>query len=309
MTVAFGTSTPTSMTVVATSTSRRPSRNWCMVASLSAEPRRPCSRPRRRPSSSPAASSANVSSADRTSSLSDSSMSGRDDVRLAPGGHLAAHRGPHGGLVVLGAGPGGDDLLAARRPRADHGDVEVAVDRHRRRARDRRGGHDQDVGHRAAARLVAQRRPLLDAEAVLLVDHDRAERGEVDALLDEGVGADGDVDLAGGQPGEDPPAVGRTHLVGQQLDPDRPGAEQRRARVGHLDVGQQGPDAEGVLLGEDLGRRHEGALVPALHRGEQRPHGDDRLAAADVALQQPVHRVRGRQVLPDLGDRPPAGRR
>ena len=137
---------------------------------------------------------------------------------------------------------------------------------------------------------------------MLLVDHDRAERGEVHPLLDEGVGADGDVDLAGGQPGEDPPAVGRTHLVGQQLEPDRPGTEQRRARVGHLDVGQQGPDAERVLLGEDLGRRHEGPLVPALHGGEQRPDGDDRLSSADIALQQPVHRVGGRQVLPDLGD-------
>ena len=89
MTVALGTSTPTSMTVVATSTSSRPARNWCMVASLSADPRRPCSRPSRSPSSSPAANSANVSSAERTSSFSDSSISGHDHVRLPSGGHLA----------------------------------------------------------------------------------------------------------------------------------------------------------------------------------------------------------------------------
>ena len=46
-----------------------------------------------------------------------------------------------------------------------------------------------------------------------------------------------------------------------------------------------------MLLGEHLGRRHERALVPALHRGEQGGDGDDGLAGADVALQQPVHRV------------------
>ena len=41
MTVALGTSTPTSMTVVATSTSKRPDRNSSMVASFSAEETRP----------------------------------------------------------------------------------------------------------------------------------------------------------------------------------------------------------------------------------------------------------------------------
>ena len=45
-------------------------------------------------------------------------------------------------------------------------------------------------GTASPARLVAQRGPLLDAEAVLLVDDDDAERLELDALLDERVGAD-----------------------------------------------------------------------------------------------------------------------
>ena len=70
---------------------------------------------------------------------------------------------------------------------------------------------------------------------------------------------------------------------------------------------QQPPDAGGVLLGEHLGRRHQRALVAALHGGQQRGHGDDGLAGADVALQQPVHRVRRGEVGVDLGDHPALG--
>ena len=47
-----------------------------------------------------------------------------------------------------------------------------------------------------------------------------------------------------------------------------------------------------MLLGEHFGRRHERALVAALHRDEQRRERDDGLARADVALQQAVHRRR-----------------
>ena len=69
------------------------------------------------------------------------------------------------------------------------------------------------------------------------------------------------------------------------------------------------PDTGDVLLGEHLGRRHQRTLVAALHRRQQRRHGDDRLAGADVALQQPVHRVRPGEVGADLVDRPAAARR
>ena len=150
---------------------------------------------------------------------------------------------------------------AARRQLVEHRHVEVAVDGHGRGARDRRGRHHQHVGHGLARALVPQRGPLLDAEAVLLVDHDHAERPELDALLDERVGADGQVDLA--------------------RRPDRPGCRRRSAAVvrlvssstrscavepgpgeqvvgssvsGTVKPAEQVAHAEVVLLGQHLGR-------------------------------------------------------
>ena len=51
-----------------------------------------------------------------------------------------------------------------------------------------------------------------------------------------------------------------------------------------------------VLAGEDLGRRHQCRLAAALDRGQHREQRDDRLAAADIALQQPHHAPRLRHV-------------
>ena len=55
-----------------------------------------------------------------------------------------------------------------------------------------------------------------------------------------------------------------------------------------------------MLLGEDLGRRHERDLQPVLHRDQRREQRDDRLSRADVALQQAVHRMRLLQVVDDF---------
>ena len=56
MAVALGTSTPTSMTVVATSTSSSPRSNARITVSFSSAGSLPCSSPSRRPASSPSAS-------------------------------------------------------------------------------------------------------------------------------------------------------------------------------------------------------------------------------------------------------------
>ena len=71
-----------------------------------------------------------------------------------------------------------------------------------------------------------------------------------------------------------------------------------------LEVAQQRAHGGEVLLGQHLGRHHERALVPALHRGQQRGQRDHRLARPDVALQEPVHREGPGHVGHDHGQGP-----
>ena len=83
------------------------------------------------------------------------------------------------------------DSLAARGKLDERARVEVAVDGHGDRARDRRGGHHQHV-RAGVARLLPERVALLDAEPVLLVDDHQPQVGELHVLLEQGVRADHD---------------------------------------------------------------------------------------------------------------------
>ncbi len=72
------------------------------------------------------------------------------------------------------------------------------------------------------------------------------------------MGTDHDVDRAVGEAGKHLPALGAGDPVRQQLDAQRPVAEQV-AGVGHAHTGEQRPYASGVLIGEHLGRGHQPA--------------------------------------------------
>ena len=145
-------------------------------------------RPALAPSSSAGAPSASSGSSSAPAVVADPRA---DDVGLPAGGDLLAQPLP-GAVEPAGLlrrrDDGAGDAAAAAGQLAQRGDLQVAVDGHRHGARDRRGRHDQHV--RRPVALGAQGVALLDAEAVLLVDDDQAEVGEVDALLQQGVGAD-----------------------------------------------------------------------------------------------------------------------
>ena len=57
-----------------------------------------------------------------------------------------------------------------------------------------------------------------------------------------------------------------------------------------------------MLLGEGLGRHHQGGLVALLDGSEQRVERNDGLSRSDVALEQALHRHVPREVAVDLGD-------
>ena len=131
----------------------------------------------------------------------------------------------------------------------------------------------------------------MDAEAVLLVDDDEGEVAEVDAGLEERVGADEEVDVAGGEAGEDrAPARG----------PSRGRSARRCARPA--------ASASGAIVRACWRTSSSvGAMMAAWRAGfdddrggKQRHH---RLAGADIALEKAEHALRPREIGLDLGER------
>ena len=181
----------------------------------------------------------------------------------------------------------GVDRLAAGRLLAQFRDVHVAEISQHQRARDRRGGEHQHVDRLA---LLRQRQPLMHAEAVLLVDDREREIAERDILLEQRMGADQQIDVAEREPVENFLALAAALAPGEDGDANAGGLRQRG-------------DGVEMLAGENLGRRHEGGLPAGFDHGgggHQRHHG---LAGADIALQQPQHALRQREVVDDVVDR------
>src|SRR5439155_11974399 len=90
----------------------------------------------------------------------------------------------------------GIDGLASGRLLGELRHIHVAIDGQGEGARDRRRGHYEQIG---ILRLGLQSEALMDAETMLLVDDDEAEVVEFDLVLEQSMGADENIDLAGTQ--------------------------------------------------------------------------------------------------------------
>jgi len=123
-------------------------------------------------------------------------------------------------LVDAGTLPLVEDLrpdgLLPRGHLVDDRDVQIPIDGHRERSGDGGRRHDQHV--RVGA-LGAQGGALHDPEAMLLVDDREAELPELHPLLDEGMGADDDVDLPRLDLPGDLPLLRAAHPAHQQGRP------------------------------------------------------------------------------------------
>ncbi len=119
---------------------------------------------------------------------------------------------------------------------------------------------------------------------MLLVDHGQRQRPEHDVVLDQRMGADQEIDLAGRKPRQQVAPLLALFAAGENSHP-KPGALGQR---------RNGLD---VLARQDFGRRHQRGLLAGLGDGggrQQRHHG---LAGSDIALQQPQHAHRLAQVV------------
>ncbi len=130
---------------------------------------------------------------------------------------------------------------------------------------------------------------MADAEALLLVDDEQPQILKLDALLQQLVGADDQVHVAGGNI----PQGLLLHFGGAEPAED-------------VDVYGEAPEpAYGglvMLLGQHRGGHQNGCLL-AVHNGlHHRPESNLRLAEAHVTAEQPVHRGGGLHIPLHLGN-------
>ncbi len=209
---------------------------------------------------------------------------GIDDVRLMSRLALLAHELPDFFFAIAIDAPGLDRSSSGRKF-IEHADVEVAVQRERKRAGNGRRGHDQHVRFRISI-FSHQAEALHDPETVLLIDDHQADAVELDLVLDERMGADDELGIALGEMATDLALAIFLKRAGEQHDAISEWLE-------------QAPRRKIVLRGEDLRRRHERDLKPILDGDYGRFESDQSFAGADIALQETAH---GRGLLHVAGD-------
>ncbi len=203
------------------------------------------------------------------------------------GGDLIPDAAPHPVRPDL-VGRGHDergDRRAAGGKLGQRGDFQITEDGHRDRARDRRGGHHQQV--RRAVGPGPQHVPLLDPETVLLVHDHQSEVAEGHRFFEERMRAHHQTGAA--------VRHGRERLAPRpQPERTRHQGDPGRTRRGIEFAGppqrtEQVTQAAQMLGGERLGGRQEYRLTARVDGGEHSPQRHHRLAGTDLTLQQPVH--------------------
>src|SRR5713226_5246050 len=202
-----------------------------------------------------------------------------NDVALVAGGDFAAEKFPDAGEMRL-AGHARGDGSAAGRQLVENGNVQVAIESERQRARDGRGGEHEDVrGVAVGGGFIHQALALEDAEAMLLVNGDEAEAGEGNVVFDEGVGADDELGFAGADA-----------IEGRGFFRDFQTTDEEFDAIACF--GENATRGKKVLDGEDFRGGHERGLRAVFDGDYRGLQSDDGLAAADVALKETIHRGR-----------------
>ena len=130
---------------------------------------------------------------------------------------------------------------------------------------------------------------LEDAKAVLLVNGEETEAGECNVVFDERVRADDELGFAGADAIKDGGFLRSFQAADEEFDA----------------ISRLGEDASGgkkMLHGENFGGRHESGLRAVFDGDDGGLERDDGLAAADVALEETIHRSRFFQVGGDFGE-------
>ena len=125
---------------------------------------------------------------------------------------------------------------------------------------------------------------------MLLVDHAERELADSHPFLNQRMRTEHRLDFAARQPAQNLSARRARDAPGQQ-------------RALELEAAAQTRESPVMLLGEQFRRRHHRRLMAAFHSANHRPERNQRLAAAHIAHQHPVHLVWTREIGADLLDR------
>ena len=195
-----------------------------------------------------------------------------DQEHLTLAQELTADRGDDLFLVICAHEGQNRVTLLGRGGQRGH--LADAGDGHLQGARDGSRRQGKNINGRAQALELFL---VLDAEALLLVDHHQPEVLEGNLVAQQPMGADDEVDRAVGQPRHD--------LLGLRI-----GLEPRQ-RLNHDGEGSV-PLREGLemLLHQQRCGHQDRGLLAVLNGLESCAHGDLGLAVADVATYEPVHR-------------------
>ncbi len=123
---------------------------------------------------------------------------------------------------------------------------------------------------------------LLDAKAVLLVDHHQRQPRRLEGFGERRMGRHNDARLTGCRHRQRTPTSGQPHAAGQQHHRHRLGAFAHR--LNHA------ADILGMLFRQHLRGRHQHRLMTSRHRRKHRDNRHHGLTRTDLALQQALHR-------------------
>ena len=179
--------------------------------------------------------------------------------------------------------------FSARWQFVDDAHVQVAINGHGEGARDRGGSHHEDM--RWILALAPQFRSLCHTKAVLLVDDGNAQALEHHGVFQYGMGADQNLDIAGGEVGKNLFSFLSFHDARQQFYPDVHALQER-------------VDGLEMLLGKDFCRCHHACLITVVQGDEHGHECHERLARAYIALQEAVHLSAAAHVGPDFVHHP-----
>ena len=183
--------------------------------------------------------------------------------------------------------------LPSGRQLVQYGNVQISIHQQRQSSGNGGCGHDQQMG---IGTLGGQLGPLAHAEAVLFIGDHQSQVMEHGAVRQQGVGPHRQIDFAGSKLLPNQPLFLGGHGAGEQRHPDAHWLKNL---------------AEGLkmLLRQDFRGGHQCALLAVLGGAVSRRGGYHSLAAAHVALDQPVHGAAFAEIRQNFLHRPPLGSR